>query len=78
MLTSLVHLVLYLIIVGCILGLLLYLVRISPVPEPWKGWLHFLVIAIAVIIVIFMLVGLIDGGGLPRVRVGSFGFPALT
>jgi fumarate reductase subunit C len=65
---SLVHLVIYLIVVGCILGLLLYLVAISPVPEPWKGWLHFLVVAIAVVIVIYILLGLVSGGSVPRLH----------
>ena len=50
---ALVHLVIYLIVVGCIIGLLLYLVSISPVPEPFKSWLWFVVIAIAVLIIIF-------------------------
>ena len=36
---GLVHLVIYLIGICCILGLLLYLVNISPVPEPFKGWI---------------------------------------
>lgn len=63
MIASLVNLVVYLIIVGCIIGLLLYLVSISPVPEPWKGWLWFVVVAIGVLIVIYVLLGLIGGGG---------------
>ena len=71
MVESLVHLVIYLIVIGCILGLLLYLVGIAPVPEPWKGWLHFLVVAVAVIIVIFILLGLISGGSsIPKIRLG--------
>jgi hypothetical protein len=70
MITTLVNLVIYLIILGVILGLLLYLVRISPVPEPWKGWLWFVVVAIGVIIVIYLLLGLI-GGGPPRLRLSD-------
>lgn len=69
---TVVHLIVYLIVVGIILGLLLYLVNISPVPEPWKGWLHFLVIAVGVIIAIYILLGLIGGGSVPRVRLGAF------
>lgn len=76
---SIVHFIIYLIVVGCILGLLLYLVAISPVPEPWKGWLHFLVIALSVVIVIFILLGLISGGSMPRIRMGLLSyFPPLT
>lgn len=60
---GLVHLVVYLIVAGIIVGLLLYLVNISPVPEPWKGWLRFLVMAIGILIVIYALLGLIGAGG---------------
>lgn len=67
MLASLVNLVIYLIIAGIIIGLLLYLVNISPVPDPWKGWLWFLVMAMGVLVVIYALLGLISGGS-----VGSF------
>lgn len=63
MIAQLVNLVIYLIVVGCILGLLLYLVSASPVPEPYKGWLRFLVLAIAIIIIIFILLGLIGDHG---------------
>lgn len=63
MITALVNLVIYLVIVGCIFGLLLYLVSIAPIPEPWKGWLRFLVIAVGVIILIYVLLSMISGGG---------------
>lgn len=70
MIGSLVNLVIYLIVVGCILGLLLYLVSASPVPEPYKGWLRFLVLAIAIIIIIYILLGLIGGGSMPKIKLG--------
>jgi hypothetical protein len=54
-LSSLVHIVIYLIVIGCVIGLLLYLVSISPVPEPFKSWLWFFVMAVAVLIVIFYI-----------------------
>jgi hypothetical protein len=71
MIHGLVNLVIYLIVLGVILGLLLYLVRISPVPEPWKGWLWFVVVAVGVIIVIYLLLGLI--GDTPKLRLGDAG-----
>lgn len=78
MIGQLVNLVIYLIVVGCILGLLLYLVSISPVPEPYKGWLRFIVIAIAIIILIFILLSLI-GDHVPSLRLRSaITIPALT
>ena len=66
MIASLVSLVIYLIVVGCILGLLLYLVSVSPVPDPYKGWLRFLVLAVAVIIIIYILLGLV--GDVPTLK----------
>lgn len=66
---GLVHLVVYLIIVGCVIGLLLYLVSISPVPEPFKSWLWFAVVAIAVLIVIFYIL-LPMAGGPPAFHMG--------
>lgn len=74
MLAQLVNLVVYLIVAGIIVGLLLYLVNISPVPEPWKSWLWFLVVAGGVLCVIYALVGLISGGGtgsIGHLRFGS-------
>lgn len=69
MIEQLVHLVIYLIVIGCIFGLLLYLVGIAPIPEPYKGWLRFVVIAVAVIILIYLLLGLVSGGpGALRLR----------
>ncbi len=66
----LVNLVIYLVIVGVILGLLYYLVGAAPIPEPFKGWLQFLVLAIAVIVVIYLLLGLLGGAGVPHVKLG--------
>jgi hypothetical protein len=72
MLTTLVWFVLYAIIAAAVIGLLLYAVAISPVPEPFKGWLRFAVILIAIFVIIFMLLGLVGGtGGMPRIHVGS-------
>lgn len=78
MIGQLVNLVIYLIVVGCILGLLLYLVSISPVPEPYKGWLRFLVMAVAIIILIFILLSLV-GDHVPSLRMrGMIAWPMLA
>ncbi len=74
MLASLVNLVIYLIVVGCVIGLLLYLVNISPVPEPFKGWLWFVVVAITVLVVIYLLLGLVGGGGIPHIKLGALSY----
>ena len=75
---ALVQLVIYLIIIGVILGLLVYLGDISPIIEPWKGWLRWVVIAVAVIILIMLLLQLIGGGGLPRIKLGLSDRPSIA
>ena len=67
---SLVHLFVYLIIVGCILGLLYYLITIVPIPEPFKGWLRILLIVIVVLALIFWLLSMVGGG--PGLRLGKW------
>jgi len=66
--SGLVGVLVYLIVIGCVLGLLLYLVSISPIPEPFKGWLRFAVIVIAVLVLIFWLLSLVGGGPVMRWR----------
>lgn len=71
MVEALVWLVIKLIVLGCILGLLIYLVSIAPIPEPYKGWLRFVVIAVSVVIIIVFLLGLLGNGpplNWPRLR----------
>lgn len=70
MIQSLVNLVIYLVVVGCIIGLLLYLVSIAPIPEPYKTWLWFVVMAVAVIIIIYLLLGMI-GSSPPSFKLGA-------
>lgn len=75
MLTQLVWFVLYCLVAGAVIGLLLYAVSISPVPEPFKGWLRFAVILLAIFVLIFILLSLVGGGsggigGAPRLHLG--------
>lgn len=78
MIGNLVHFVLYLIGIGCILGLLLYLVSIAPIPEPYKGWLSFVVLAVAIVILIYIILSLI-GDHVPSLKLrGSLAIPGLT
>ena len=64
--SGLVSLLVYLIVIGCVFGLLLYLVTIVPIPEPFKGWLRIAVIVIAVLVLIFWLLSLVGGGPVMR------------
>jgi hypothetical protein len=68
MITGLVSVVIYIIVVGCICGLLIYLIDIIPVPEPFHRIARIAIIVIGVLIVIMILLSLIEGSGVPRLR----------
>lgn len=61
MLTSLVYLVIYIVVVGLVCGLLLYLIDTLGVPEPFHRLARAAVIIVGVLIVIFILLSLVDG-----------------
>jgi hypothetical protein len=76
---ALLHLVIYLVFLGCVIGLLLYLVSIAPIPEPFKGWLWFAVMAFAIIAVIYVLIGMMGSApslSLPRSGGGKLTYAA--
>ncbi len=57
---ALIHGFIYLLVIGVILGLLFWLVSKSPVPDPFKTVLTWIIYAIAVLILINFLLGIID------------------
>jgi len=54
---ALIHGFIYLLVIGVILGLLFWLVSKSPVPDPLKTVLTWIIYAIAVLILINFLLG---------------------
>jgi len=70
MLTTLVYLVLYLIVVGLICGLLLWLIDAVGVPQPFHKFARIAVIVIGVLIVIFILLGMVEGTSVPKLKLG--------
>jgi hypothetical protein len=71
MIATLLHLVIWLIVVGVIIGLLLYILDSLPIiPEPYRQVVRTIVIVIGVLILIYVLlsfVGVVDSG-VPRLR----------
>jgi|HubBroStandDraft_1064217.scaffolds.fasta_scaffold15399_8 hypothetical protein len=61
---ALLHLLIFILIVGVIFWLVLYLVDASPVPEPFKSVLRWVVIAFGVLWLIYLLLGLLGDPGL--------------
>lgn len=55
MITALVHLVIYLVVIGIIVWLLLYLIDVIPLPEPFNRVARICIIVLSVLIVILLL-----------------------
>jgi len=54
-----VNLLVVLIIVGIIIGALYFLIDRSPIPDPYKGWIKYLLLFIIVLAIINFLLSLI-------------------
>ena len=70
MIASLVYLVIYIVVVGLICALLLYLIDVVGLPEPFHRVARIAILVIGVLIVILLLLGLVDGSGVPRLKLG--------
>lgn len=65
---TLVSIIVTLLIAGCIIGLLFYLIHIVPVPEPYKGWIK---VVLQVLVVLFLIGLLLSfATGRPIIRFG--------
>jgi len=62
MINSLVYLVIYIVVLGCIIGLLLWLIDAVPIPEPFHRIARIAIIVVGVLILILLLLSLVDGG----------------
>jgi len=68
MITSLVYLVIYILVIGVVIWLLLYLIDNVPLPDPFHRIARVVIMVVGVLVVILLLlqfVGAIDGG-MPR------------
>ena len=69
MIAALVSLVIYLVVIGLIVWLLLYLIDAIPVPQPFHKVARVAIMVVGVLIVILLLLNLIGmGDGMPRLR----------
>lgn len=64
-LAGLVSIVVYLLVAGCIIGLLFYLIHVVPIPEPYKGWIRIALTVLVILVVIGMLLNFV---GVPIVQ----------
>lgn len=52
---TIVYVVVSLVVIGVIVGLLYYGIQHSPIPEPYKGWIHFVLMWLVILVLIGML-----------------------
>ncbi len=52
---TLVSVVVTLVVLGLIVGLLYYWIEKSPIPAPYKGWIHFVLLTLVILVLIGML-----------------------
>lgn len=64
MIETLVMLVIYIVVLGLVASLLLYIIGIVPIAEPFKQWVKVFVLVVCALIVIVLLLQLI-GVNLP-------------
>lgn len=66
---TLVSIIVTLLIAGCVIGLLFYLISIVPVPEPYKTWIR---VVLQVLVVLFLIGLLLSfATGRPLIRFGN-------
>jgi len=63
MIGTLIHLIIYIIILGVIWWLLDYLISALPVPEPFAKVARILLVVVAVLIIVMLLLNLVGGLG---------------
>lgn len=69
MISSLVSLAIYILVIGVVIWLLLFLIDLVPLPEPFGRIARIVIIAIGVLIVIFALLQVAGmGGAMPRLH----------
>lgn len=62
MIAGLISLVIVIVVLGCVFGILLWIVDAVPMPSPYKGWATLAVKLIAALVLILLLLGLIGYG----------------
>ena len=65
MITALIHLVIFIVVVGLIVWLLLYLIDVIPLPEPFHRVARIAIIVVGILILILLLLqflGVVEPG----------------
>jgi len=72
MISALIHLVIYIIVIGLIAWLLLWAIEAVALPEPFNKVARVIIIVVSVLIVVLLLLQIlgISGGELPKLTSG--------
>lgn len=70
MIGAFITLIIYVIILGLLVWLALYVIDAIPLPEPFNRLARILIIVVAVVIVILLLLQLVGGAGINLPRIG--------
>lgn len=65
MVTSLVALLIYLLVIGVVIWLALYIISVIPLPEPFGRVARVVIVVIGCLILIMLLLGMVDGVRMP-------------
>lgn len=68
---TLVSIIVTLLIAGCVIGLLFYLIHIVPVPEPYKGWIKVVLQVLVILFLIGLLLSFATGRPIIRLRAAA-------
>ena len=62
---GLVSIIITLLIFACVVGLLLYIIHVVPIPEPYKGWIK---VVLHVLVALALIGLLLNFAGFPLVQ----------
>ena len=51
--------------IACLFGLALFIIKVLPIDEPFKGWARIAVLVLGALLLMFWIVSLITGNGHP-------------
>lgn len=63
--SGLVSIFIYIIVIACVVGILLWILSLLPIPEPFKGWIRTGILVLCGLVVIAFLLSLVSGGSGP-------------
>ena len=67
----LVNLIIYLLVIGILLGLVYYVLDAIPIPQPLNRIIKIIIVVLAVLVIVLLLLQFVGGGGINLPRIGT-------